>query len=108
MIDRHVEPLGSRTPDEPQLAMIENDIEIRRQDVHLIGLDRHEVGDLHDRHGGGFHQQLSEGAGEFGAKMLDDDEAHPGIHRQASEEHGDGLETAGRSSDSDDGERFLF
>ena len=75
---------------------------LRRDQVDVVGLDRHPVLDEVDRQLGVPREQLVHQALEVGRQVLDDHERHPGVVRDVVEEALEGLEPAGRCADADD------
>ena len=76
---------------------------VRRDDVYVIGFDRHVVRRLFDRHGSRTLQQLGQEALMLWIQVLDQYERQTGIVRQALEQTPEGIQTAGGRPDTDHG-----
>jgi len=65
------------------------------------------VGNLHHRHRGSALQHLVGRAGAA-AQVQDHDQGHAGVGRHVAQQRVQGIETAGRGADADDGKAQLF
>jgi len=63
-------------------------------DVNLIRLDRHAIGNFFDAHGGFLREEFSEHAVMGGVEMLHEDEGHAGIGGDVTEEFRDCFDSA--------------
>ncbi len=78
---------------------------LRRDQIDVVGLDRHAVLDEMDRQPGVSRQQLVHQALEVGREVLNDDEGHPGLARHVVEEAFERVEPPRRRADPHDARR---
>ena len=83
--------------------MQQRQILVGRNHIDAVGGQRHAIAGLHHRHRGHPLQQLGQRTAVAGVKMLDDDEGHAARRRHMAEKGFECLETAGRTTDADNG-----
>jgi hypothetical protein len=84
---------------EPQDALADAEVPIRRNHVDVVPLDGGVAGHLPHRHRRVLAQQLGGQTFVGGIQMLDHHERHAAVGRHGPEEAGEGFETAGRGAD---------
>src|SRR4030095_11504295 len=75
MVDRHVEALGTGSPDQAQLPILQDHVVIRCQDVNMVWLDRDAVADLQHWHRGRLDEQVGQGTVRSRPEMLNNHES---------------------------------
>ena len=101
-VDRQRQLLLAVALAQQQPAARDDHLLLGRNQIDVVGLDRHAVLDEVDRQRGVPRQQLVHQALEVGRQVLDDDERHPGVARDVVEEALERFEAAGRRADADD------
>ena len=92
--------LGRRGQVEHLVA--DGDVLVRRNDVDMIGLDRHSVLRLHDRHGRVRGEQLDHVALAGGVEVRDEHERQAIVRRHRIQERAERLEAPGGGADAHD------
>ena len=85
-IDRRAALLDARHAGNGNLLAVDTQETVRRDDVHLIGLDSHSLLDLDDGNPGRGLQHFGEMAFMIGGEMEDDDVGGPGVGGNVREE----------------------
>ncbi len=87
---------------QPQVSVVDGQRSRRRDDVDVVGLDRHAVSGLGHGHGAVLPQELREPALTRRVQMHHDQEGHATVGRHRLEQADQRLDPAGGGADSDD------
>ena len=101
-VDRQRELLLAVALAQEQPAAGDDHLLLRRNQIDVVGFDRHAVFDEMDRQQRVPRQQFVHQALEVWRQVLDDDERHPGVFREVVEEAHERIEAAGGRADADD------
>ena len=97
-VDRHVRRSSRGGRREPQDALADTEVAVRRDHVDVVSLDRRVAGHLPHGHLRVLAQQLGGQALVGGIEMLDHHERHAAVGRHGPEEADEGFEAAGRGA----------
>jgi hypothetical protein len=104
-VDRQVGGLALLPLHQPEMPVGDRHRHVRRDHIGVIRLDRHPLGCLDDGDGRRPAEQLGQHAVVSRVEMLDEHIGEPGIRWQFADQSREGLESAGRRADADDGRR---
>jgi hypothetical protein len=85
-VDGHVQSRRLRAGSQSQRPLRDGQIGVRRYHVHVVGLHRHAVGRLADRHGGGSRKDLGQHAVVLGIEMLNEHDGQAGVGGQIGQQ----------------------
>ena len=106
-INRQPPPARGRRGQQVQHPVQNGKILVRRDDIRAVGTHASAIPDLGHGHAGGALEQFGHDPLVGRIEVLDDDERHAAGFRHVIQEMLQGLETAGRGADADDGEGGL-
>jgi len=100
-VDRQAKAVRGRRLEQMERAAQDRQVLVRRDHVHVIGLDLHPILDLDDRHRRRALEQLDQHALVIRVEVLDDDEGGSALGRCMLQKEIERFEAAGRRPDTD-------